>query len=120
MTIFPFFKQPTPRRFDHKPIYYDKQAEERRERYDRIRKQLEMEEAEKKLQQNGQQPTEGASAPLTASQRHDQFEKDIRGSFRENIPGGSRMDKLAKTNRTVMIVFAVLVVLAMLLIWKLS
>ncbi len=119
MTIFPFFKQPTPRRFDHKPIYYDKQAEERRERYDRIRKQLEMEEAEKKIQ-NGEQPAAGQECDLTASQKHDQFEKNIRGSFRQNIPGGSNLDKLVKTNRTVMIVFAVLLVLAMLLIWKLS
>ena len=118
MTLFPFFKQPTPRRFDHKPIYYDKQAEERKERYERIKHQMEMEEAEKKIL-NGEL-TEEAKKPMTASEQHDEFEKSIRGSFRQNIPGGSSRDRLAKTNRTVMIVFAVLLLLAFLLIWKLS
>ena len=92
MNLFPFFRQPTPRRFDHKPIYYDKQKEEREERIKRVKKELGMtdENNEKK-----------------------DYEQRLRGSFKEAVPGGSSREKMAKTNRTVMIIFIVLLIVVL-------
>ena len=104
MTLFPFFKQRQPRHFEHQPIYYDKAADERRQRYERIQKELDME----KNQTDGNK-----------TQVHD-FEKEMRGSFRENTPGGSRIDKLVKTNRTVMIVFIILLLIVVALYLKIA
>ena len=104
MAIFNFFKQPKPRQYNHVPIYYDKQKEERAERYERIRKEMEKEQAEKE-----------GRAPELRPERRD-FEKDIRGSFRQAVPGGSRRDKIEKFSRIFFIVCAVLL-LAVLLIY---
>ena len=38
--LFPILKQPRARQFNHQPIYYDKQKEEREQRYERIRKEI--------------------------------------------------------------------------------
>ena len=35
-----FFRTPKPRRFVHKPIYWDPEADERKEREERVRKEL--------------------------------------------------------------------------------
>ena len=99
--LFPILKQPRARQFNHQPIYYDKQKEEREQRYERIRKEMNME-----------------SNPEEKTVRRD-FEKDIRGSFRQQVPGGSKIEKAAKTSRIISIVclvllIAVLIVYAML------
>jgi len=40
MFKFTFVKTPKPRQFYHRPIYWDPQEEERKERVDRVRKEL--------------------------------------------------------------------------------
>jgi hypothetical protein len=44
MAIFNFFRPPTIRRFDYKPIYYDPAKEEREERLARIKQELGMQD----------------------------------------------------------------------------
>lgn len=92
--LFPFRNQVKPRRFDHKPIYYDKQKEERRERYDRLRQEMQGED----------------SNPAARN-----FEDDIRGSFRQNVPGGSVREKAMRFNRIVFIVSLILFGVVMLI-----
>ncbi len=100
MALLGFFKQPTPRRYDHKPIYYDKQKEEREERYARIRKELNMEEEKDK------------------EVRRD-FEKDIRGSFKQAVPGGSKQDKISRFSRIFFIVCAILLLIVLIAYFRL-
>lgn len=90
--LFPILKQPRARQFNHQPIYYDKQKEEREQRYERIRKEMNMqaENEEKNVRQD--------------------FEKDIRGSFRKNVPGGTKIDQARKISNIVTIVCVVLLI----------
>lgn len=90
--LFPILKQPRARQFNHQPIYYDKQKEEREQRYERIRKEMNM-----------QTENEGKNV------RQD-FEKDIRGSFRKNVPGGTKIDQARKISNIVSIVCVVLLI----------
>lgn len=94
MNLFPFYKQTAPRQFDHKPIYYDKQKEEREERIKRVKKELGMDQEDSKEKKD--------------------YEGHIRGSFNNAVPGGSSREKLAKTNRTVMIIFIALLAIILL------
>lgn len=90
--LFPILKQPRARQFNHQPIYYDKQKEEREQRYERIRKEMNMqtENEDKNVRQD--------------------FEKDIRGSFRKNVPGGTKIDQARKISNIVSIVCVVLLI----------
>lgn len=90
--LFPILKQPRARQFNHQPIYYDKQKEEREQRYERIRKEMNMqaENDDKNVRQD--------------------FEKDIRGSFRKNVPGGTKIDQARKISNIVSIVCVVLLI----------
>ncbi|MBP5170821.1 MAG: hypothetical protein ILP04_02015 [Bacteroidales bacterium] len=99
--LFPFFKQPKPRQFDHKPIYYDKVKEERKERYERIRKEMNMaEESEKTVQRD--------------------FEKDIRGSFRKAVPGGSSREKMQKFSRIMIIVCVAMLLVVLFMYFRIN
>lgn len=99
--LFPILKQPRARQFNHQPIYYDKQKEEREQRYERIRKEMNMQNEDDNK---------------TSAKRD--YEKDIRGSFRQAVPGGSRIDKARKTSRIVSIICLVLLI-AMLIVYAL-
>ncbi len=92
--LFPILKQPKARQFNHQPIYYDKLKDERQQRYERIRKEMNMEQ-----DPNMQESTSGRD-----------FEKSIRGSFRKAVPGGSKIETVTKISRTVSIVCIVLIV----------
>lgn len=90
--LFPILKKPKVRQFNHQPIYYDKQKEEREQRYERIRKEMNME----------QHPEE---KPIGRD-----FEKDIRGSFRKNVPGGTKIDQARKISNIVTVVCVILLI----------
>lgn len=47
-----FSKTPSNKKFDYKPRFYDKKAEERKEREDRIRQEVERERGEASLEAN--------------------------------------------------------------------
>jgi len=89
--LFPFFKQSKPRQFDHKPIYYDKQKEERKERYERIRNEMNQEQQNNKILKRD-------------------FENDIRGSFQKAVPGGSNRNKMKKFS-IIMIIISIIMLL---------
>lgn len=91
--FFPFYKKPKLRTFNYKPLYYDERKDAMKQRIERIKKEMEMQQNE------------------NAMEEKKDFEKSIRGSFRNNGPNGSTRDKLAKFNRTMMVVMIVLVVL---------
>jgi len=99
--LFPFLKQPKPRQFDHKPIYYDKLKEEREKRYERIKNEMNMAE-------------EPSQTP-----QHD-FEKDIRGSFRKAVPGGSSREKMQKFSRIMIIVCIVMLLIVLFMYFRIS
>ena len=87
-----FFKQRKPRKFDHQPIYYDAQKEARQERLQKAKVELGLMD-EKELKKD--------------------YEKVIRGSFREAVPGGSRTKQKrdgGKTMRILVVLFIIIVV----------
>jgi len=96
MAIPRFFRLSKPRQFEHIPIYYDPEKEEREERVRRIKQELGMEVEEEKK-------TSSIS----------------RGSFRQ-YKTRHRTDKKASSdsNRRLLIIFAVLAFLAYLLFYR--
>ncbi len=86
-----FFKQSKPRKFDHQPIYYDAQKEARQERIQKAKAEMGLIE-EKELKKD--------------------YEKTIRGSFREAVPGGSRTKR--KDNNKMLRIIVVLFVIILL------
>jgi hypothetical protein len=88
-----FFKQRKPRKFDHQPIYYDAQKEARQERLQKVRVELGLMD-EKEL-------------------KKEDYEKIIRGSFKDAVPGGSRTKQKrdgGKTMRILVVLFIIIVV----------
>ncbi|MDD2617942.1 MAG: hypothetical protein PHT87_04005 [Bacteroidales bacterium] len=85
-----FFKQRKPRKFDHQPIYYDAQKEAREEREQKIKAEMGLIE-EKELKKN--------------------FDKTIRGSFREAVPGGSRTGRQQSGNKMLRILLLLLLII---------
>jgi len=85
-----FFKQRKPRKFDHQPIYYDAQKEARQERLQKVKVELGLMD-EKELKKD--------------------YEKVIRGSFREAVPGGSRTKRKQDSNKTMRILVVLFIII---------
>ncbi len=101
MGLFNFFGDNEHKVFDYKPIYYDKVKEERKERYERIRTEMNMaEESEKTVQRD--------------------FEKDIRGSFRKAVPGGSSREKMQKFSRIMIIVCVAMLLVVLFMYFRIN
>ncbi len=85
-----FFKQSKPRKFEHQPIYYDTQKEARQERLQRVKAEMGLIE-EKEIKKD--------------------YEKIIRGSFREAVPGGSRSKRQQNGNKMLRIIVVVFIII---------
>lgn len=85
-----FFKQQKPRKFEHQPIYYDAQKEARQERLQKVKAEMGLME-EKELKKD--------------------YEKSIRGSFREAVPGGSRSNKQQNSNKMLRIIVVLFIII---------
>lgn len=93
MAIFSFFgKRPKPRGFNHTPIYYDKRKEEMEKRILKAKDDLNL---------------------LTDEEKQNLNISKVKGSFRENIPGGSYVSKHAKSQRIRLVIIICLLVLAL-------
>lgn len=91
--LFSFFgKQPKPRSFRHNPIYYDPQKEAMEERRLKAKKEL---------------------GELTDEERQKLYRTELKGSFRENIPGGSSLlqAQLRKSRIRVVVIVTILILL---------
>lgn len=91
MSIFPFYnKQRKPRGFNHIPIFYDPKKEARKQREIKIKKELGMLKDEDKKEMN--------------------FDH-IKGSFRDNIPNGSKIKRRNASNVRLVIIICLIVAL---------
>lgn len=101
MAALPFFNSRKPRKYEHKPIYWDPQKEKREEREHRIRREMGMEE----------DPTE--------------YTPTIKGTFLEGTThlkksvnrGDSADSRKYKSARLIVILF-VLMLLAWFMFWR--
>lgn len=85
-----FFKQRKPKTFEHQPIYYDARKEAREERIQKIKADMGV------IDEKGPKKD---------------FEKNIRGSFREAVPGGSRTNRQQNSNKILRILVVLCVVI---------
>lgn len=104
MGLGSFYKQRKPRSFNHKPIYYDQKRDELDKRIERIRREVEEEEAQKR----GEAPECDYS----------HYQPHIRGTFIEGtqhlkeqqLSGIDQSSRISRTFRTLAMLILVCVV----------